>query len=74
MQKVVALPPSVVAYANNETLAGQPAKRQAVTNAKNTLFAIKRLIGRKFDDEEVQKDIKLAPYKIVKAKKWRRLG
>ena len=60
--------PSVVAYANNETLAGQPAKRQAVTNAKNTLFAIKRLIGRKFDDKEVQKDIKLAPYKIVKAK------
>tara|TARA_R110001592_G_scaffold79960_2_gene238605 strand:- start:1059 stop:2972 length:1914 start_codon:yes stop_codon:yes gene_type:complete len=60
--------PSIVAYANNETLAGQPAKRQAVTNSKNTLFAIKRLIGRKFDDKEVQKDIKLAPYKIVKAK------
>ncbi|MCI2285196.1 molecular chaperone DnaK [Colwellia sp. MSW7] len=60
--------PSVVAYANNETLAGQPAKRQAVTNSENTLFAIKRLIGRKFDDKEVQKDIKLAPYKIVKAK------
>ncbi|ASP47055.1 molecular chaperone DnaK [Cognaticolwellia beringensis] len=59
--------PSIVAYANNETLAGQPAKRQAVTNSKNTLFAIKRLIGRKFDDKEVQKDIKLAPYKIVKA-------
>ncbi len=59
--------PSIVAYANNETLAGQPAKRQAVTNSQNTLFAIKRLIGRKFDDKEVQKDIKLAPYKIVKA-------
>ncbi len=59
--------PSIVAYANGETLAGQPAKRQAVTNADNTLFAIKRLIGRKFDDKEVQKDIKLAPYKIVKA-------
>ena len=58
---------SIVAYANNETLAGQPAKRQAVTNAANTLFAIKRLIGRKFDDKEVQKDIKLAPYKIIKA-------
>jgi molecular chaperone DnaK len=60
--------PSIVAYANNETLAGQPAKRQAVTNSANTLFAIKRLIGRKFDDKEVQKDIKLAPYKIIKAK------
>jgi molecular chaperone DnaK len=60
--------PSIVAYANNETLAGQPAKRQAITNSKNTLFAIKRLIGRKFDDKEVQKDIKLAPYKIIKAK------
>ena len=60
--------PSIVAYANNETLAGQPAKRQAVTNSTNTLFAIKRLIGRKFEDKEVQKDIKLAPHKIVKAK------
>ena len=59
--------PSVVAYADSETLAGQPAKRQSVTNSENTLFAIKRLIGRKFDDKEVQKDIKLAPYKIVKA-------
>jgi molecular chaperone DnaK len=59
--------PSIVAYANNEILAGQPAKRQAVTNSANTLFAIKRLIGRKFEDEEVQKDIKLAPYKIIKA-------
>ena len=59
--------PSIVAYAKNETLVGQPAKRQAITNSNNTLFAIKRLIGRKFDDKEVQKDIKLAPYKIVKA-------
>lgn len=59
--------PSIVAYADNETLVGQPAKRQAITNSKNTLFAIKRLVGRKFDDKEVQKDIKLAPYKIVKA-------
>ncbi len=59
--------PSIIAYANNETLAGQPAKRQAVTNSENTLFAIKRLIGRKFDDEEVQKDLKLAPFKIIKA-------
>jgi molecular chaperone DnaK len=60
--------PSIVAYANDETLVGQPAKRQAVSNSANTLYAIKRLIGRKFDDKEVQKDIKLAPYKIVKAK------
>ena len=60
--------PSVVAYtADGEILVGQPAKRQAVTNAKNTLFAIKRLIGRRFDDEEVQRDIKIMPYQIVKA-------
>ncbi len=60
--------PSIVAYTDDgEVLVGQPAKRQAVTNPKNTLFAIKRLIGRKFDDEEVQKDIELVPYKIIKA-------
>src|ERR1700686_5332849 len=60
--------PSVVAYADNgEILVGAPAKRQAVTNAKNTVFAVKRLIGRKFDEKEVQKDIGLMPYKIVKA-------
>ncbi len=60
--------PSIVAYADDgEVLVGQSAKRQAVTNPKNTLFAIKRLIGRKFDDEEVQKDISMVPYKIVKA-------
>ncbi len=59
--------PSIVAYTENETLAGQPAKRQAVTNSANTLFAIKRLIGRRFDEDVVQKDIGLVPYKIVKA-------
>ncbi|HGX92832.1 MAG TPA: molecular chaperone DnaK [Candidatus Tenderia sp.] len=60
--------PSIVAYADDgEVLVGQSAKRQAVTNPKNTLFAIKRLIGRKFDDEEVQKDISMVPYNIVKA-------
>src|SRR5215216_581617 len=60
--------PSVVAYMDDgEILVGAPAKRQAVTNAKNTLFAVKRLIGRKFDDSEVQKDIKLMPYKIARA-------
>ncbi len=61
--------PSIVAYTNdNETLVGAPAKRQAVTNAKNTLFAIKRLIGRKFKEKEVQKDINLMPYSIVESK------
>jgi molecular chaperone DnaK len=60
--------PSVVAFTKDgEVLVGQPAKRQAVTNPQNTLFAIKRLIGRKFDDEVVQRDIKMVPYKIVKA-------
>ncbi len=59
--------PSIVAFANDEVLVGQPAKRQAVTNPENTLYAIKRLIGRTFDEEAVQKDIKLVPYKIVKA-------
>ena len=60
--------PSIVAYSNEgETLVGQSAKRQAVTNPSNTLFAIKRLIGRKFDDDVVQKDIKMVPYNIVKA-------
>lgn len=59
--------PSIVAYKDNEVLVGQAAKRQAVTNPNNTLFAIKRLIGRRFEDKEVQKDISLVPYKIVKA-------
>src|SRR5262249_9039066 len=60
--------PSVVAYTEDgEILVGAPAKRQAVTNAKNTVFAVKRLIGRRFDEKEVQKDIGLMPYKIVRA-------
>lgn len=60
--------PSVIAFADDdEVLVGQSAKRQAVTNPKNTLFAVKRLIGRRFQEDEVQKDIKLVPYQIVKA-------
>jgi molecular chaperone DnaK len=60
--------PSVVAYTEDgEILVGAPAKRQAVTNAKNTVYAVKRLIGRRFEEKEVQKDIHLMPYKIVKA-------
>jgi len=60
--------PSVVAYAEDgEILVGAPAKRQAVTNAKNTVYAVKRLIGRRFEDPESQKDIKLMPYQIVRA-------
>ncbi|NQV70960.1 MAG: molecular chaperone DnaK [Pseudohongiella sp.] len=60
--------PSIVAYSSDgETLVGQPAKRQAVTNPANTLFAIKRLIGRQFKDDVVQKDIKMVPYSIVGA-------
>src|SRR5258706_792317 len=60
--------PSIVAYkADAETLVAAPEKRQAVTNAKNTIFAVKRLIGRRFEEKEVQKDIGLMPYKIVKA-------
>ena len=60
--------PSIVAYQEDgEVLVGAPAKRQAVTNPKNTLFAIKRLIGRKFEDKEVQKDINLMPFQIIKA-------
>ncbi|WP_224554043.1 molecular chaperone DnaK [Pectobacterium versatile] len=60
--------PSIIAYTQDgETLVGQPAKRQAVTNPKNTLFAIKRLIGRRFKDEEVQRDSNIMPYKIIAA-------
>lgn len=60
--------PSIIAYTQDgEILVGQPAKRQAVTNPQNTLFAIKRLIGRRFQDEEVQRDIKIMPYKITGA-------
>jgi molecular chaperone DnaK len=60
--------PSIVAYMNDgEILVGAPAKRQAVTNPKNTLFAVKRLIGRRYEDKEVQKDIGLVPFTIFKA-------
>jgi molecular chaperone DnaK len=60
--------PSIIAFTEDgETLVGQPAKRQAVTNPKNTLFAIKRLIGRRFEDEEVQRDISIMPFTITKA-------
>lgn len=59
--------PSVVAFANDEVLVGQSAKRQAVTNPTNTINAVKRLIGRRFEDDEVQKDIAMVPYKIIKA-------
>ncbi|MBF2755212.1 MAG: molecular chaperone DnaK [Gammaproteobacteria bacterium AqS3] len=59
--------PSIVAYKEDGVLVGQPAKRQAVTNPANTLYAIKRLIGRKFRDEIVQKDVDMVPYKIVEA-------
>ncbi len=60
--------PSIIAYTNDgEILVGQAAKRQSVTNPHNTLYAVKRLIGRRFDEDVVQKDIGLVPYKIVKA-------
>jgi molecular chaperone DnaK len=60
--------PSIVAYAEDgEILCGAPAKRQAVTNPRNTLYAVKRLIGRRFEEKEVQKDISLMPFKILKA-------
>ncbi len=60
--------PSIIAYQEDgEILVGAPAKRQAVTNPRNTLFAVKRLIGRKFEEKEVQKDISLMPYEIIKA-------
>jgi molecular chaperone DnaK len=60
--------PSVVAFTDSgERLVGQIARRQAITNPENTLFAVKRLIGRKFEDKEVQGDLKILPYKIVKA-------
>ena len=60
--------PSIVAYQEDgEVLVGAPAKRQAITNPRNTLFAIKRLIGRRFEEDMVQKDIKMVPYTIMKA-------
>jgi molecular chaperone DnaK len=61
--------PSIVAFTDdNEVVVGAPAKRQAITNPHNTIFAAKRLIGRRYDEDVVQRDIKLMPYKIVKAK------
>lgn len=60
--------PSIVAYTDTEILVGQPAKRQAVTNAKNTIYAAKRLIGRRFDEPTIQRDLKTSPYKIVRSK------
>ena len=60
--------PSIVAYTDGETLVGQSAKRQSVTNPENTLYAIKRLIGRKYVDEVVKKDKEMTPFKIIKAK------
>jgi molecular chaperone DnaK len=60
--------PSIIAYMEDgEITVGAPAKRQAVTNPKNTLYAVKRLIGRRFEEKEVQKDISMMPYSIVKA-------
>ena len=60
--------PSIVAYTDTEILVGQPAKRQAVTNAKNTIYAAKRLIGRRFDEPTIQRDLQTTPYKIVRSK------
>ena len=60
--------PSVVAYTDNDTLVGVSAKRQAVTNPQNTIYAAKRLIGRKFKSKEIQRDVKTLPYKVVEAK------
>ncbi|AZQ11391.1 molecular chaperone DnaK [Shewanella khirikhana] len=59
--------PSIIAFTEDETLVGQPAKRQAVTNPTNTFFAIKRLIGRRFKDDEVQRDVNIMPFKIIEA-------
>jgi len=62
--------PSVVAFTDDgEKLVGQPAKRQAVTNPENTIFAVKRLIGRNFEDTTVKKDIAAAPFKIINSEK-----
>ena len=67
--------PSIVAFTDDgERLVGQPAKRQAVTNPERTFFAIKRLIGRTFDDPMTKKDMGLVPYKIVTGAERRRLG
>ena len=61
--------PSMVAFTEDEKLVGQPAKRQAVTNPENTIFAVKRLIGRNFEDPTVKKDVETAPFKIVNSDK-----
>ena len=70
--------PSIVAYTDDgQVLVGKAAKRQAITNPKKTLFAIKRLIGRKFNDEVVQRDIKMVPYEIIAAENgdaWVKVG
>ena len=66
--------PSIVAFTDEERLVGQAAKRQAVTNSENTLFAIKRLIGRRYDDPVTAKDKAMVPYKIVPGAERRRLG
>ena len=67
--------PSVVGFASSgEVLVGQPARRQAITNPENTIFAIKRLIGRRYDDSMVEKHKGLVPYKVVRGRQWRCLG
>ena len=67
--------PSMVAFSDSgEVLVGQPAKRQSITNPENTIFAIKRLIGRRYDDPMTQKDKGMVPYKIVLGAERRRLG
>ena len=67
--------PSVVAFTKSgERLVGEVAKRQAITNSENTVFSIKRFMGRKYDDPEVDRDRRLVPYKVVRAPQRRRLG
>ena len=67
--------PSIVAFSkDDQVLVGQSAKRQGVTNPTNTLFAVKRLIGRRFEDEVVQRDIKMVPYTIVEGRQRRCMG
>ncbi len=66
--------PSIVGFSETERLVGQPAKRQAVTNPSNTVFAVKRLIGRRFDDSMIAKDKKNLPYAVVNGGNGERLG
>ncbi len=66
--------PSIVAYTDDERLVGQPAKRQAVTNPSNTVFAVKRLIGRRTTDAEVEKDKNCVPYDICRWRQWGCMG